>query len=148
MAACIGWSQLLYLVVGFCVIEAVEIGLMAVLIPPAASVGHGAARDERLRIPVPRGERPSVMVCQRVTWIRIRAEFYGLILHTRTWSCRVHDGLTGCARIARHSDGVVFFHVVDRERGIVCVNGLVSCTEVDSQGHRTHLGEVMKLLIS
>lgn len=76
MAVCIAWSQLLYLVVGVCVIKAVEIGLMAVLIPPAASVGHGTARDERLRVSVPRGERPSVMVRQWVTCTWIHAEFY------------------------------------------------------------------------
>ncbi len=50
--------------VGVRVIEAVEIGLMAVLIPPTTSVGHGTARDEWLRVSVPCGEWPSVMVRQ------------------------------------------------------------------------------------
>lgn len=64
------------------VVQAVEVCLVAVLVPPATSVRHGTARDERLRVSVPRGERPAVMVRHRVACSGIKADLHKYtILH-------------------------------------------------------------------
>lgn len=48
--------------VGDCVINTIEVGLMTVFVPPAPSVRHGAASDNSLKVSVPRGKGASVMV--------------------------------------------------------------------------------------
>lgn len=51
-------------------IEAVEVCLMAVFVPPSSSVRHGTAGDERCQVPIFGGEDPVVMVGEGVTWER------------------------------------------------------------------------------
>lgn len=48
-------------------VEAVEVRLVAVLVPPAASVRHGTAGDEWGRVPVFGGEDPVVVITEGVT---------------------------------------------------------------------------------
>lgn len=48
-------------------VEAVEVCLVAVLVPPASSIRHGAAGDEGRQVPVFGGKDPVVVVTERVT---------------------------------------------------------------------------------
>lgn len=56
-----------HLVLDVDAVDAVEVCLVAVLVPPASSVRHGAARDERRRVAVFGGEEPVVVVTERIT---------------------------------------------------------------------------------
>lgn len=47
-------------------VQAVQIGLVTVLVPPAASVRHGAAHDGLRQVAVFGGEQALVVVTQRV----------------------------------------------------------------------------------
>lgn len=47
-------------------IKAVEVCFMAVLVPPASSVRHGAAGDEERQVAVFGGEDPVVVITERV----------------------------------------------------------------------------------
>lgn len=57
----------MYLIVTVDAIETIEIGLVAVLIPPASHVGLGTVDPHGVRILVPGGEWASIMVPHRVT---------------------------------------------------------------------------------
>lgn len=48
-------------------VEAVEVCLVAVLVPPASSVRHGTAGDERRRVAVFGGEDAVVVITERIT---------------------------------------------------------------------------------
>lgn len=49
-------------------VEAVEVRLVAVLVPPASSVRHGAAGDEWRRVAVSGGEHSVVVITEGVAW--------------------------------------------------------------------------------
>lgn len=50
------------------VVEAIKVGLVAVLIPPTPPIGHGAAGDERRGVSVSGREHARVVVTHRVTY--------------------------------------------------------------------------------
>lgn len=47
-------------------VQAVEVRLVAVLVPPAASVRHGTAGDEGRRVAVLGGEEAATVVSERI----------------------------------------------------------------------------------
>lgn len=49
---------------------AVEVGAVAVLVPPGAFVGQGTVSDSDVVVSVFRGEGSTLVVAQRVTWER------------------------------------------------------------------------------
>jgi len=53
-------------VIGVLAVDPVEVGLVAVLVPPASSVGHGTAGDEGRQVPVFGGEDPLAVITERV----------------------------------------------------------------------------------
>merc|ERR1719309_91558 len=55
------------LIVGADVVESVEVGLVAVLVPPAPHVGLGTVDPKRVWVSVVGGERPTVVVFHGVT---------------------------------------------------------------------------------
>ena len=57
-----------YLVIDTGVVEAIKVGLVAVLIPPTPPIGHGAAGDERRGVSVSGREHAPVVVTHRVTY--------------------------------------------------------------------------------
>lgn len=57
-----------YLVFDVDAVQAVEVRLVAVLVPPASSVRHGAAGDEGRRVAVSGGEDYVVVITEGVAW--------------------------------------------------------------------------------
>lgn len=57
-----------YLVIDTGVVEAIKVGLVAVLVPPTPPIGHGAAGDERRGVSVSGREHARVVVTHRVTY--------------------------------------------------------------------------------
>lgn len=57
-----------HLTVSGLAIFAVEVGPVAVLVPPGSFVGQGTVSDSDVVVPVFRREGPALVVAQRVTW--------------------------------------------------------------------------------
>lgn len=71
-----------YLLIGFGVVQAVEVCLVTVLVPPASFVGHGTAGDEGRWVPVTRRERALIVVLHRVACIDKQNHEFSLIIIT------------------------------------------------------------------
>lgn len=56
-----------YLIITVGAVATVEVGLVAVLVPPASCVRFGAVDAEGKRVLVPGGERAAIVVLHRVT---------------------------------------------------------------------------------
>lgn len=56
-----------HLVIDVDAIQAVEVCLVAVFIPPAPSIRHGAAGDKGRRVAILGGEKAAVMVSEGIT---------------------------------------------------------------------------------
>lgn len=59
--------RLAHLVLDVDAVEAVQVGFVAVHVPPASSIGHGTAGDGGCRVAVFGGEDLIVVVTQRVS---------------------------------------------------------------------------------
>lgn len=63
-----------HLTVSGLAVLAVEVGPVAVLVPPGSFVRQGTVSDSDVVVSVFRGEGPALVVAQRVTWEQSRAQ--------------------------------------------------------------------------
>lgn len=70
-------QRVTHLTVSGLAVLAVEVGPVAVLVPPGSFVRQGTVSDSDVVVSVFRGEGPALVVAQRVAWERSRAEREG-----------------------------------------------------------------------
>lgn len=73
----------MYLIVTVDAKETIEVGLIAVLVPPTTHVGPGTVDPQRVRVLVTGGEWPPIMVPHRVTYQRntVKLKFHYIFWH-------------------------------------------------------------------